>query len=310
MPPMPENDLSGNACVSCAIFAIDSGRIAGPPRPPDETSPSTFISNSSVSGSIGGSDGNVFDETIASAPPRNAPRASTTMSVVDGVSFAHTGTRATSFTTCVTTEISSWSLPMFEPMSLRSMCGHERFSSSASAPSAWHAFASVCQFDDSWSLPEPAMIDATRMCFGYAFLMREICGTHQSSVLSEMSSQFHEECSTAPARFCIDSRPESALARMNFVFGPSTLTTGCRPMVLVTTPPHPASNARMMLLSDSVGGADDSRNGFSKRRPVNVVESSAAMLCPFWEIVTIYSRIRRREVPSEGYQPGGTSGST
>jgi hypothetical protein len=37
----------------------------------------------------------------------------------------------------------------------------------------------------------------------------------------------------------------------------------------------------MMLLSDSVGGADDSRNGFSKRRPVNVVESSAGMVSPF-----------------------------
>ena len=29
--------------------------------------------------------------------------------------------------------------------------------------------------------------------------------------------------------------------------GPATLTTGCRPMVLVTTPPQPASKARMML---------------------------------------------------------------
>src|SRR5258705_5182646 len=107
-------------------------------------------------------------------------------------------------------------------------------------------------------------------------------GTHQSSVLSEMSSQFHDECSTAPPRFCIDSRGESVLARMNFVFGPSTLTTGCRPIVLVTTPAQPASNARMMLLSDSVGGADDSRNGFSKRRPVNVVSSSAVMVSPSW----------------------------
>src|SRR6185436_21155698 len=95
-------------------------------------------------------------------------------------------------------------------------------------------------------------------------------GTHQSSVLSEMSSQFHDECSTALPRFCIDSRGESTLARRNFVFGPTTLTTGCSPMVFVTTPPHPASNARMMLLSDSVGGAEESRNGFSNRMPVKV----------------------------------------
>ena len=72
MPPMPENSWSGNALVSCDIFASDCGRIAGPPRPPLDTRPSTFISKSSVSGSISGSDGKVFDDTIASAPPLNA----------------------------------------------------------------------------------------------------------------------------------------------------------------------------------------------------------------------------------------------
>src|SRR5205809_5275393 len=104
--------------------------------------------------------------------------------------------------------------------------------------------------------------------------MRPSRGTHQSSVLSEMSSQFHDEWSAAPGRFFIDSRAESASARRNFVFGPITLTTGCSPMVFVTTPPHPASNARRMFDSDSVGGADDNRNGFWKRKPVKVVESS------------------------------------
>ena len=92
-------------------------------------------------------------------------------------------------------------------------------------------------------------------------------GTHQSSVLSEISSQFHDECSAVPGRFCIDRCGESGVARRNLVLGPATLTTGCRPIVLVTTPPQPASNARMMLLSDSVGGADASRNGFSKLQP-------------------------------------------
>src|SRR4051794_1807083 len=102
--------------------------------------------------------------------------------------------------------------------------------------------------------------------------MRPRRGTHQSSVLSEMSSQFHDECSAAPGHFFIDRCGESASARRNFVFGPSTLTTGCRPMVLVTTPPQPASNARRMFDSDSVGGADESRNGFLNRTPVNVVD--------------------------------------
>src|SRR6478672_814055 len=104
--------------------------------------------------------------------------------------------------------------------------------------------------------------------------MRASRGTHQSSVLSEMSSQFHDECRAAPGRFFIDRRGESASARMNVVFGPATLTTGCRPIVFVTTPPHPASNARMMFDSDSVGGAEESRNGFSNLMPVKVVERS------------------------------------
>ena len=51
-------------------------------------------------------------------------------------------------------------------------------------------------------------------------------------------------------------------------------------MVFVTTPPQPASNARMMLLSDSVGGAEASRNGFSNRSPVNVTPSCVAMVLP------------------------------
>src|SRR4029453_17877716 len=102
-------------------------------------------------------------------------------------------------------------------------------------------------------------------------------GTHQSSGLSEMSSPFQEEWSDVPGRFCIDNRGESAFARRNLVFGPSTLTTGCSPIVFVTTPPQPASKARMMLGSDSVGGADDSRNGFGSRSPVKLTASSSGM---------------------------------
>ena len=111
------------------------------------------------------------------------------------------------------------------------------------------------------------MIEATRMRSGCAFLMREIRGIHQSSGLSEISSQFHDECSAVPGRFLHRQLAVGVEARRNFVFGPSTLTTGCRPMVLVTTPPQPASKARMMLASDSVGGADESRNGFGKLQP-------------------------------------------
>src|SRR4029453_5947272 len=117
------------------------------------------------------------------------------------------------------------------------------------------------------------MIDATRIRSGCAFLIRLMRGTHQSSVLSEMSSQFHDECSAVPGRFCIDRCGESGVARRNFVFGPATLTTGCSPIVLVTTPAHPASNARMMFASDSVGGADESRNGLANFNPVNVTAS-------------------------------------
>ena len=143
--------------------------------------------------------------TIASAPPRNDARASATMSVVDGVILHHTGTLATSFTTCVTIEISPSSLPMLEPMSCRSMCGHDRFSSKrVGARRPGTRVASVCQCRSSRSLPDPAMIEATRMRSGCASLIRASRGSHQSSGLSEISSQFHDECSAVPGRFCID----------------------------------------------------------------------------------------------------------
>src|SRR3954470_1860095 len=103
------------------------------------------------------------------------------------------------------------------------------------------------------------MIDATTTCRGNAFLIRPSRGTHQSSVLSDISSQFQDECSAAPGRLRIESCAESLSARRNLVLGPSTLTTGCNPIVFVTTPPQPASNARTMFDSDSVGGADESR---------------------------------------------------
>src|SRR5262245_34787605 len=141
--------------------------------------------------------------------------------------------------------------------------------------------ASSCQWRSSRSLPEPAMMDATRTLCGYAFLIRSMRGIHQSNVLSEMSSQFHDECSAVPGRFCMDRCDDSGVARRNLVFGPATLTTGCRPIVLVTTPPHPASKARMMLPSDSVGGADESRNGLSNERPVNTTPGRAVMV-PSW----------------------------
>src|SRR6476646_2732234 len=114
------------------------------------------------------------------------------------------------------------------------------------------------------------MMDATRMRVGCAFLIRLIRGTHQSSVLSEISSQFHDECNAVPGRFCIDRLGESGVARRNFVFGPATLTTGCNPIVLVTTPPQPGWDARMIWVSYSVGGADANKKVFSKRSPVKL----------------------------------------
>src|ERR1043166_7241685 len=145
-----------------------------------------------------GSDGNVFDDDTASAPPRKHASASSTMFAVAGVSFTHTGMRDTSLTACVTTEQSTLSLPTFEPMSMRSMCGQEKFNSSPSTPSSCIAFVSVCQLCSSLSLPEPAMIDAIRIFVGCAFLIRASLPIHQSSGLSEMSSQFHDAISVDP----------------------------------------------------------------------------------------------------------------
>src|SRR5437588_9093485 len=134
------------------------------------------------------------------------------------------------------------------------------------------------------------MIDATSTCFGKACLILRNRPIHQSMGLSEISSQFHDAMSVESGRLAIDSRPSPSVRR-NFVFGPLTLTTGCMPIVLVTTPPQPASKARMMFASDSVGGAEASMKGFSKRMPVNVVDRSAMgfLLC---REAADYTRVR------------------
>ena len=49
------------------------------------------------------------------------------------------------------------------------------------------------------------MIDAISTLFGNASLMRRMRGAHHSSVLSEISSQFHDEWSAAPGRFFIET---------------------------------------------------------------------------------------------------------
>ena len=121
------------------------------------------------------------------------------------------------------------------------------------------------------------MIDATRILDGCAFLIRDSRPIHQSIGLSEMSSQFHDECRTDSGRAFIEMLGEPASVLMNFVFGPATFATAWRPIVFVTTPPHPASNARMMFVSDSVGGADARRNGFSNRIPVKTVDRFAVI---------------------------------
>src|ERR1019366_7353178 len=125
------------------------------------------------------------------------------------------------------------------------------------------------------------MIEATRTFFGQAFLIAASLPIHQSSGLSEISSQFHDAMTVVPGRLVIERRVPWSSERRNFVFGPLTFTTGWRPIVFVTTPPHPASKARMMFASDSVGGAEANRKGFWKQIPVNVVDRSA-MDSSYW----------------------------
>ena len=49
------------------------------------------------------------------------------------------------------------------------------------------------------------MIEPMRIRSGNASLIRRSRGSHQSSVLSEISSQFHDECSAAPGRFFMET---------------------------------------------------------------------------------------------------------
>ena len=64
------------------------------------------------------------------------------------------------------------------------------------------------------------MIDATSTRFGKASLIRRMRGAHQSSGLSEISSQFHDECSAAPGRFFIETDASSGDVRWNFALAP------------------------------------------------------------------------------------------
>jgi hypothetical protein len=64
------------------------------------------------------------------------------------------------------------------------------------------------------------MIDAISTLFGNASLMRRMRGAHHSNVLSEISSQFHDEWSAAPGRFFIDTFASSGVVRMNFALAP------------------------------------------------------------------------------------------
>src|SRR6478672_1989844 len=75
-------------------------------------------------------------------------------------------------------------------------------------------------------------------------------------------------------------------------------------MVLVTTPPHPASKARMMFASDSVGGAEESKNGFLNRMPVKTVERSAAI---GFLLYREWMTIRQRVSVEKCLAPGGVS---
>ena len=163
------------------------------------------------------------------------------MFAVAGVSLTQTGTFATAFTAWVEMEHRTGSLPTLAPMSTRSMCGHEKFSSIASTPASWTPWTRVCQASSSLSLPEPAMIEATSTRLGQARLMFSSFGSHQSMGLSEISSQFQDAMSVVSGRLAIETREPSWSIRRNFVLGPGTLTTGWSPIVLVTTPPQPAS---------------------------------------------------------------------
>ena len=212
-----------------------------------EVRPSTFISNSSVSASMSVSDVNVLDDEIASAPPRNAPRASTTMSVVDGVSLAQIGTRATSYDVRDDRDLL---------LVLADVRAHVL---------AIHVGAGQVELErvDAFvlaglreRLPVPELLVGARARHDRRdehlrrvrlLDAREAADPPVERLVGDRAPSSRTECSAAPGRFFIERCGESASARRKFVFGPLTLTTGCRPIVFVTTPPQPASNARRMF---------------------------------------------------------------
>ena len=88
---MPEN-----ACREMRVVTAPSSRATAAESPAAEPAGTRRTLDVHLElerlGSIRGSDGKVFDDEIASAPPRNVASASSTMFAVAGVSFTHTGT--------------------------------------------------------------------------------------------------------------------------------------------------------------------------------------------------------------------------
>ena len=119
--------------------------------------------------------------------------------------------------------MSSWSLPMFEPMSLRSMCGQDRFSSNASAPCVLAAPSPASASARARvSLPEPAMIDATRIRSGIRLL--DPRDARHPPVERLVGDQLPvprrvERRVRAASASRVAARPAST--RRNFVFGPA-----------------------------------------------------------------------------------------
>ena len=158
----PRSSCPGNACVSCDIFASDSGRIAGPPRPPVETSPSTLhleverlgVDERQRREGVGRHDRVGAAEKRAArldddvgrgrrelGPDRNPSRPPSPPS---------------SRSRRAPCPCRRWSPCRGDPCAGTTGSARARRS-----PRSWHAVASVCQCRSSVSLPEPAMIDAT-----------------------------------------------------------------------------------------------------------------------------------------------------
>eukprot|EP01137_Pigoraptor_chileana_P009089 Opistho-2@56828 len=269
MPPVARMGKPGSfrAMFDTALRAI--GRMALP-----ETPPYVVFFSAPTAGHADALDltpispDTVLVAVAPDAPPSCAAIAISTMSVTFGVSLAKKGILIAARTHRQILRTSSGSCPHARPMPRSPMpCGHERLSSSASAPEASAILASSCQSSRTY----PHMMLAMTTRSGKS-RFSSVTDLHQYAAdFSEMSSMLRKDPWPGPHMW--------PLVVPRTMRGDTFVTLSLsRANVFVTAKPQPTSNARRIIAEVVVGGALARPKGLGNLMPqTSTLTSTASM---------------------------------